>query len=167
MIMSPTLRALLARKSYDTAFPVMTANNAPSGYVASFPHTGGDFAQPYLIFDQQATTWAGSWVVGSTGGNPWSCQIQFPSLRKATSYSIRARESGNQFPTTWKLQGSMNGTSFTDIDTRSGVTFAAGELKSFNIASPQPWLYYRLYYDGSTSANLVTLAELDFVFVAS
>jgi predicted RecA/RadA family phage recombinase len=146
--------------------PTMTSATAPSGYTAS---ASGDFGSGYeawRAFDKSNTTY---WISDSTpsGGSPEYVQIQLNAAGTAGSYTIRARDTGDagQTPGAWTLQGSNNGSSWTTLDTRSGQTFTNNEVKTYSIASPASYSYYRLSVTASPTAAVVVVAEITLLTV--
>lgn len=151
---------------YDTAFPAMTSNTAPAGYVASANNE--TFGAAYNSFrrDGSTTFWTES------GLPPCWLQIQFPTPRKVTGYHVTSRAGvTNQTPDAWTLQGSSNGSSWTDMDARSGQnpsgTWAGNTTRDFTVAAPAPWTYYRMYITSPPDVYIVTVAELTFDFASS
>jgi hypothetical protein len=92
----------------------MTSNTAPSGTVSASSSFSGN--PPWWSFASPHDGWVSN--ATSTG---W-LQYQFPSAVTITSYVITPW-SVNTFPTrsptAWTLQGSNDGTTFTNLDTRS------------------------------------------------
>lgn len=63
----------------------------------------------------------------------------------ATSYQITPRNLAlAQAPTAWTFEGSMNGSSWTTLDSRSGITWPSGAEQSFSFSNPTAYVYYRL-----------------------
>ncbi len=120
--------------------------SASSEYSVGFPALG----YAWMAFDK--VTGAGSnnncWVANNVTTG-W-LQYQFGSAKTIGSYTIR---SPNGFPTrapkTWTLLGSNTG-SFsgeqTTLDTRTNETgwTAGGQVRTYTIASPASFTYYRL-----------------------
>ncbi|GID96375.1 hypothetical protein Adi01nite_57870 [Amorphoplanes digitatis] len=65
-------------------------------------------------------------------------------------------------PKDWRLQGSDDGITWTDLDTRTGQTFEArGQTRLYTVAEPRPFRDYRLDVTANGGAPIVQLAELE------
>lgn len=67
-------------------------------------------------------------------------------------YRLTSGDTVAEDPRDWILKGSQNGTDFTDLDTRTGESFAGrSEVQEFRVTDPGAYRYYRL----DISSNLV------------
>lgn len=77
---------------------------------------------------------------------------------------VSANDAPERDPKDWTLQGSNDGATWTDVDTRTGETFATRFLKkSYTVASPGAFTTYRLKITAnlnSPATNIVQFAEL-------
>lgn len=103
--------------------------------------------KPEYAFDSSSTTF---WIAGSCYyhyPSSWYVWLQY-KLKTATivnKYSIQVRHSGCYYPIAWKLYGSNNGSTWTTLDTRSGITsWGTTETKTFTFSNSTKYLYYRL-----------------------
>lgn len=149
---------------YSTAFPPMTSDTTPAGYIVRSPTTTSPFAPLYQAFDGVVGTWTGG---SHQFGDPqFALEIEFPTLRKPVAYSLRARQDGAQMPATWRLTASDDGITRTILDTRPNQpAFAAGELRSYPIATPVARKMFRYEVYAAIVGSLSTLSELSFDFV--
>ncbi|MEU7746951.1 GH92 family glycosyl hydrolase [Nonomuraea sp. NPDC049158] len=107
------------------------------------PVTGGPAA---LSDDTSATT-------ATISGN---ITLQAGTRDLVSFYTLTSAATG---PTSWKLEGSYDGTAWTVIDQRDGQTFGqARQTRPFKIARPGRYAQYRLTVSG-------TLAELELLAV--
>ena len=88
-------------------------------------------------------------VSGSSVTGEWM-QIKLPYTLYVTTYSVNANINGGPswnylFPKTFTLCGSMDGTNWTTIDSRSGVTCAGSGLNTFTAPVPNPLVGYRYF----------------------
>lgn len=114
--------------------PTMTSNTAPSPYVVSASHSAGS---PWATWEasNNVTT------VGLTDGwfaNALPCwwKIDFGSAVAVLGYSVTNRldDSGRR-PTAWTLEGSNNDTDWTELDSRSGITWSSnGQTQNFAVS---------------------------------
>jgi predicted alpha-1,2-mannosidase len=104
------------------------------------------------LFDNSSTT-----AVALTGTAPW-VSYQLKAAGKATFYTLTSG-SGTGDPTGWKLSGSIDGTTWTELDSRSGETFEwRSQTRPFKIAHAGTYSCYRIDFVGSTA-----LAEVEFL----
>ncbi len=92
-------------------------------------------------------------------------QIDFITPRPVGHYSITsANDVPARDPRDFRLLGSNDGSSWTTLDTRSGVSFSARfQTKTFNATAPGTYRFYRLDIQSNaspTSTNTLQLAEL-------
>lgn len=73
---------------------------------------------------------------------PWYTNAQ--QLAIATSYKITAGTYAANAPKNWTFQGSHNGSTWTTLDTQTGIVFGNGETKTFTIANTTAYRYYLL-----------------------
>ena len=119
--------------------PTMSSNSAPSGTVSA---SGADASYPaWKAFDKSGSS---NWFSGSNGAH-W-LQYQFPSARVISQYSITAQNAstGDGAPTAYTFKGSTNGSTWVTLDTRTGLTWSASEKKTYAIANPLAYAYYRI-----------------------
>ncbi len=115
----------------------MTSNTLPSPFVASASTEYDSNSRAWKAFDGSTADYpTGSYY--STGGlNAAWVQIQLDAARWLASYKITNR--GNvtdASPKDWTLQGSNNGSTWTTVDTQTGINWASTSLeKTFTIAS--------------------------------
>jgi predicted alpha-1,2-mannosidase len=84
-----------------------------------------------------------------------------PAPRKAGFYTLTSGATAGQDPTSWRLEGSTDGTNWKTLDTRSGEVFGSRlQTRPFEVAHPGAYSSYRLVVTGSTGAT-TSLAELE------
>lgn len=78
-------------------------------------------------------------------------------------YSVTsANDAAERDPLSWTLQGSTNGTTWTNLDSRSGEDFPYRYQKRvFTFTNSTSYRYYRLTFNNN-SGSLLQLAELEF-----
>lgn len=151
------VRFRLATAVTLTSYGVTRADNVPTQNATGWTFEGcGD-----AIFYNQATATASSSFsseppANAIDGNPatfWTTngvvaatlQLQFALPVVKTGYTIRRRDDlPNRNPKDWTFQGSNDGSAWTTLDTRTGVTWpTAGETKTFTFTNTNAYLYYR------------------------
>lgn len=68
-------------------------------------------------------------------------------------------------PTTWKMQGSNDNSSWDDLDSQTNVLFSDNEMKTFTLSSPSaPYRYFRLYITAKrTPSRYCGVGELELI----
>lgn len=143
---SNTLFTYTAQPTYVTettqSLPAMTNSVTPTGHViTSSSYYDGD-TQPFYAFDKNAgSRWASGGDV-----NPW-IQRQHPTAIRLGAYRITAGYPG-QTANMHVLQGSNNGSTWTNLDSRSDLTWSFPETKEFVIPSGvrATYLYHRVVF---------------------
>lgn len=126
------------RRSGDLDIRALSGSPAITASSANAPGQGADKA-----FDSILST---RWVT-STNGPGW-LQYNYGANNKktVTGYTLTsASDTPQRDPKDWQFQGSNNGTSWTNLDTRTGETFASRVLaKTYSFTNTTPYQYYRL-----------------------
>jgi hypothetical protein len=146
--------------------PTMTAASTPSGVVLASSEANSSNAA-WMAFDDLTTDrWlslSGSvtnqWLrydFGSGNAKTISHYSITPIATQDTAYTNRA-------PKSWIMQGSNDGTSFTDLDTRTNqTTWGVTEKRAYVIATPASYRYYRLYISANQGAtDFVEVSEME------
>ncbi|AJQ95009.1 fibronectin type 3 domain-containing protein [Gynuella sunshinyii YC6258] len=126
------------RSPEDSATPARQLVNIATGGVAN--DSANDQSNAGAVFDHNsATEWFYSGVTG------W-LEYDFGHQEVVKYYSlISASDKVTRDPKDWQLQGSNNGSTWTTLDTQSNQSFTERfEIKTYTIASPAPYQYYRL-----------------------
>jgi len=147
----------LLRKSIDiTGQATLTVlaeySGGASGGEGSLKLVDNDINTKYLFFN-----WP---TVQAANGGAWF-QLQYPSAVKVEAYTFTsANDESNRDPKDWKLQGSTNGTTWTDLDTRTGELFSSRFLtKRYEVATPGTYAYYRIFMTANNGGSLFQMAE--------
>jgi hypothetical protein len=140
--------------SATDAIPTMTSNTSPSGRASASSELLPTYPAWKAMNDTNENVFM-SWVSAENVGFPQWLQYQFPSGKIITSYSITSRNYTYIFPPkSWVLQGSPNGSSWTDLDTRSGQSFAQNEKKTYPFSNTNSYAYYRLYITAGSDSTV-------------
>lgn len=140
--------------STDNQVPLMTSNTTPSGVAFSGPSS---WTQPnaYLAFDHDLSL--GQIITNFNSGlwDAWPAYIgyQFTAGKTISSYKVFplyfngvTPKAVAAAPRDWFLEGSNDGVNYVPVDQRLGITGWTPDVgKTFTIAFPQPWIYYRLH----------------------
>ena len=101
------------------------------------------------------------WANAETGVPSWLMR-EFTSGIKFNSIELCGSVNSVQSPTAFKIQGSNNGTIFDTLLSVSGQSWTSLEVKSYVIANPGNYSYYRIYITANAAGNYVTVTNLDF-----
>lgn len=142
--------------------PVMTSNGPQGGVTVSASSTTSPY-YAYLAFDNDAAS-ADAWL-STTAAASW-LKMDLGATKTIHRYTIVGPGSGGltRAPNTWTLQGSSTGAFSGEqvtVDSRSGVTWTAGELKTFELSSAASYRYFRLYITANNGdATYHTIVEM-------
>lgn len=124
--------------------PVMTGANTPAGYEVTTSSNADTTRVGYKAFDG---VHAANNVWHSTGGVPQWLQMKFPekrTVRKFTILNPPSDQYGSCGIESFKLQGSNDGSSFTDLGAYTNVSMA-DLLNEFTVQNPGAYQYYRIH----------------------
>ena len=143
-------------KTADLIHPYVSSQNQylESNGVYGFAHASADVSNVAVIMNGGSYS-DQMWTPGGNGMGSWfSVSLPEPSL--ADRYIVRSKSA--EAPLSWKLQGSLDGTVWTDIHTvsSSGVWNAALESKEFTIPEETRgmYLWYKLNITGSNATTM-------------
>lgn len=162
----PVMR--VKRKETSQSLPAMTSNTAPAGHEAFASTNFGAPFEAYKAFDQvidAQSQWIGgqfqviSVFIGRKTPMPitvWKYRINFNSLTQRA-------------PRSFKLQGSSDGASYADLDSRTGETGWPDQVptwREYEVASPAPFAYHRLFVSANNGAtDYASICELELLQV--
>jgi hypothetical protein len=137
----------------------MTANKAPSPYVASgssFAGSGYEYSQS---FAPAATT---EWLSNAT--NTGFLQIDLGAGNASTcgTYAIYVNVTSNgQFPKNWTFQGSNDNSTWTTLDTETGVTtWTQTTTYTFACTTSSTYRYFRINVTLNNGSSYVGLGKV-------
>ncbi|MBI5544681.1 MAG: hypothetical protein HY901_12385, partial [Deltaproteobacteria bacterium] len=134
-----------------------TSNDCQPG--VSNTASASSFTAPYsadLAFDGDSTSASKRWMSGSLVSGSWWLSYDFDAgdagaqkeriIGSYTIYFTDANPSVNfsLSPRDWKLQASTDGATWTDLDTQTNQGWTADGPKTYAIASPGLYRFYRL-----------------------
>jgi hypothetical protein len=167
---------------YSINFPLMTADTTvinSQTYIASASSYWDAGYLPYRAFDYSTTTvWhtqqtatynAGAYIgaftttVSSVSRAGEWVQLQYPSAVTITSYEIQSRDGQNSTaPTAWWIAGSNDGSAWTLVDTRTGITWQTNlQTITFIPATPGTYSYYRIIINAVYGANYASITAFN------
>jgi len=121
--------------------PAMTSATAPSGTASDDSEIAGH--EGWRAFSGVS----GKFWTASAGMPNW-LQYQFLAATVVADYAVSAF--GALYPKIWVFQGSNDGSTWTTLDTQTGIVFAAGSYPAtqtyrFPTGNTTAFLYYRIY----------------------
>lgn len=139
--------------TYEIATATMTSDTTPSGEVSASSQYDSDHAEWYAFSSfcgGDLYTWisdvndvVGAWI-----------QYEFPTAVKITKIAtVNRNETNVRAVGTFKLQGSNDGTTFTDLQTCTITSNAGHYRQEFEIANNTAYLYYRLLVTSAYDQN--------------
>ena len=153
-------------KTITLTTTTMKANNAPAPYVAS---ADTEYSSTYAAWRAFSKTNLGeydTWVSSNTSLPHYITYYFGGNSVVIDQYAIQARnnnDSGYYFPSSFTLQGSNNGTSFTIIDTQTGILHPGinAWTNNFITSNTTSYKYYRLHVTAiSGGSNYVCIGNL-------
>ena len=104
------------------------------------------------------------WQSDGTAFPHW-LQVDLGSAAQLETYDITARADAQllRTPSAWVFQGSNNASDWTALDTRAAEAFTSlGQKRSFTIASPGSYRYYRIHITANQGSgdNYTAIAEV-------
>ena len=142
-------------------------NDIPEGWVASMGSIGTTNEEDWrFAFDQNPSTRVAFAVAGGLidQGTQW-IQIELPAAATVTRYDLTTLETTefNTAPSAWDLYGSTDGVTWTSIDSQSGIEGWEDDVtRSFTVAFPGSYRFYRLAPSASPATSLCVLSEVQF-----
>lgn len=158
-----TIKAFASKSGYndsDIATATYTIKPTVSGYTIDFENDVDDYVDWTFINAEQAANGAntnisahGGTHYGTTGGKATaSIQTKTMIALPGTFTCYISKQSNNTTTSTWYIQVSLDGSTWTDVETHSATSMNAGIWTEFtaNLSSYSN-VYVRLYYSGSTA----------------
>jgi hypothetical protein len=132
-----------------------------AGITVSNENSGGASANegsPKVI-DADYTTkfYTGSY---STSTNFW-LQLTYPSAIEVNQYTLTSgNDASERDPKTWELLGSMDGSTWTQLDVQNNFTFSERlQTVTFKVQHPDSYTYYRLHIIANNGGTNFQLTE--------
>ncbi|ULR32800.1 discoidin domain-containing protein [Dickeya fangzhongdai] len=152
--------------SISYATPVMAANTSADGYVASASSVYDTSVFAWMAFNRKVGGYYDNNKAWFSAKNNWPAwlRIDFPQPYAVTEYEIGVRNDGypsnpahdSARPTNFSLQGSNDGSTWTDLDVQSNVTWQTlPQVKTFKIGTPAAYSKYRLYITSSDGDGII------------
>lgn len=143
----------------------MTTDSAPSPFVASASSYYATGTNPHKAFDRTGTAYG--WSPSNSSVFPYWLKIDLGAAYNIGSYTLSCiYVESLTGPKDFELQGSADGVTFDTVDSRTSVTWSyglSGEMKTFELAAPASYRYFRLYITSRFSASQLYVYELELI----
>ncbi|MEU4157925.1 GH92 family glycosyl hydrolase [Actinoplanes sp. NPDC026670] len=122
--------------------------------------SGAEPARPQKDVTGTVTTAALADDSSATEATVTTQEWTLPAAAEAGQYTITSAAAAGADPAGWRLLGSADGVTWTELDTRTGQAFPwRRQTRPFTVASPGAYTHYRLEFTGpATVAELELLA---------
>ena len=150
---------LVRSKSFignDALVPTMTSNTTPSGEASASAYNTN--REAYHAFDGNSSNYWGS----TTSSNQW-VQYDFGTAKIVTSVSIKALYATQIRLKNFKIQGSNDGSTFTDIYTGVYPNDTSEPLETYTFTNSTAYRYWRLLAVDTYGDN-ISVKTLQFGF---
>lgn len=135
----------------------MTSNIAPSG-VASAKNDLGAGYEPWRAFDRSTAT---LWHSAVAPNLPCWLRYQFTEEANVWEYSITPWNGyTDRAPKDFKLQGSNDGSNWSDLDSRTGIVMSFQKY-SYTLATPASYIYYQLLISAINGQPYLAVTEFE------
>jgi hypothetical protein len=140
------------------ATPQMTANNAPSPYVAAASTASGS-NQPWVAFDRNVNAATGWFSTAATG---W-ISMDFGSSVIIDGYTIYGSNNQTLNPRNWTLEGSSNNVSWNTLHTVTlpSAIAASSTYSISSISNSTAYRYYRVNISLNGGGATIQMPELE------
>ncbi|GIF22845.1 putative alpha-1,2-mannosidase [Actinoplanes tereljensis] len=137
-----------------SAVPRPLTDRATGGTLTASGENAPNEARTALVDDTSLTKWL-------TFQNTATLEYALPTAAAVKQYTLTsANDAAGRDPRSWTLQGSTDGTTWTTLDTRSGLDFSdRRQTRAFVIANTTAYSRYRLQITANHGAAETQLAE--------
>lgn len=110
---------------------------------------------PHLVDDDLNTKY-----LASVSSDFWY-QLQFPTAQVVNEYTMTSgNDASGRDPKDWEFLGSNDGTSWDNLDTKVGETFAARQMtKIYDVNNNKAYTYYRVHVTHNNGSSLFQQTE--------
>jgi predicted alpha-1,6-mannanase (GH76 family) len=137
---------------FGTSHQAMTGDITDNGGKLSAVETADNLPQ---LTDNRLTTYA------SVAASSATFAYQSPQSVLLKGYTVASSTAdATTDPTSWELQASADGSTWTTLDTQTGITFdARAQVRSFAVATTQEYAYFRLVVKANGGAASLNVGE--------
>jgi hypothetical protein len=148
--------------------PKMTANNAPSPVVIAASSEYNSTYKAFKAFDQtyhiSGSDYQSTWINLVSASLPHYLTVDLGSgnSKSIDSYTVTAY-GGNFCPKNFKVYGSNDGLTWTELDSRTNETsWGSYEMRTYTLASPSAsYRYFKFEISAVVSGNQLDIYEME------
>jgi len=153
-----------------TDFPILVSLSDPGSYSEDItaegtPSASSEFNATHSASKAIDNNTSTQWAVTEPLSLPtwWKLDFGADNFKIIEKYTMQARTDAywEQIPTAWLFQGSNNDSSWTTLDTQSGLSWTQSEKKEFTFSNDKAYRYYRLYITASLNGVNTSFCELE------
>ena len=159
LAVATTVFALAVPAAASAASDDVNLRDTVTAVTGSGPNPSGEGPQKALDADA-GTKWLSQ--SAPSAQNPGWLQYDLGAAASVSSYSLTAaNDASERDPRDFQVQGSVDGTTWTTVDSRSDVTLGGrGESTTFTLAAPSTaYTHFRLSITANRGADSVQLAD--------
>lgn len=134
---------------WQLGHPFMTATTLQGFKVTA----SSEHSAPYLGWKSFQETSSGSSEWATAAQTTGTLTLELPQPVIFTRFTAKGRTAGIEYPTRWKLQGSTDGTTFTDLLDKTAADESLQAQKTFAFPNLTPYRYYRFNFTASAGTN--------------
>lgn len=101
------------------------------------------------------------WVSANDSTHPRWVRVQLAEAAVVTRYVLIANAAGSDSPSNFKLQGSNDGSAWTDLNTQVAAGSGDPATTDVTFSNSTAYLYYRVYITASGSLGYTVVRELE------
>jgi hypothetical protein len=134
----------------------MTANDTPEGYIVDSSSYSVGY-EPWKAFDASGT----STYWSAIGELPQWISYEFPSDVIVNKYVLSIPTNAQSYSPKDFTFEAWNGSDWVVLDSRSGVTWASAETKTFDFENETAYTKYRLVISAIQSSSILNIYNLE------
>jgi hypothetical protein len=134
----------------------MTSASLPQGLASASTEYSATYLA-YRAFDQNNVNF---WRTTAVGKTPCNINYQFVLPQVIDKYTVTASTTTNCAPKDFKFQG-RNGSTWTDLDTRTSQSFTSNEKKSYTFTNTTQYQEYRILVSANNGGTYTEIAEIE------
>lgn len=148
--------------SGDTTYelPAMTSTNTPSPLVAD-QSSVSESSYGWMLFDRSAAT---KWHNGGATLPGW-VSLDTGATTRFNKYRLQSRDSYDDWPRAWKIQGSNNNVDWSDLHTvvrAYHVNYGGNWSEWYTFKNENYYRYYRYYVTEGQDKSYISFKQLQF-----
>jgi len=138
--------------------PKMTSATTPTPFVITSSGSASAGTEAFYAF----TRVYGEYFSAPAGVSAFWVAVDMGAITDVDFYKIEEDRLPARNPRDWTIQGSNDNSTWDVIDTQVGISWVAGEVKDFKLASRASYRYYKIdVTDNNGDASYAVLGQFD------